>query len=154
MGFLRYWTLSNIPLFVLAAPMLAVMIKSSIWAMGMETNSMPQVQSSSMTVPSAKTESHLLRSLAVPQLLLALLALTTAHVQIITRLSSGYCIWYFWLAALLSNSNTNGSVEKSPGSTPINTRRLRHDGASSLVMYIVIYAVVQAGLFSSFLPPA
>ena len=41
--------------------------------------------------------------LALPQLILAGLALTSYHVQIITRQSSGYPYWYIWLAAQHQN---------------------------------------------------
>ena len=33
MGFLRYWTLSNVPLFLIAAPMLWLLVQSSFMAL-------------------------------------------------------------------------------------------------------------------------
>ena len=39
---------------------------------------------------------NLICILALPQVTLAVLALTSYHVQIINRLSSGYVVWYWW----------------------------------------------------------
>lgn len=126
-GFLRYWTVSNIPLFLLATPMLVVLIRS-----GLE-----QLRSRRFPVADRPSESArllaLLQSAAVAQVLLAVLAATTYHVQIITRISSGYPLWYWWLAAsLIRGEKTGGRV----------------------VMFMVIYAAIQGALFASFLPPA
>jgi phosphatidylinositol glycan class V len=94
-------------------------------------------------------EQSLLRSLAAPQLVLAILALTSYHVQIVTRISSGYCIWYFWLAHSLLVSR-----EESPNPKADKTNCWRLGRPIEMVIYIVLYAAVQGGLFSSFLPPA
>lgn len=149
-GFLRYWTVSNIPLFVLAFPVLMIMIVSSVWVVRMSGNGN---NASGLHKPTRdrpeSLERRLLGSLAAPQLLLAILALTSYHVQIITRISSGYCIWYIWLAHAVI-----GSTENSPMSKVDKSNSWRLVGSTHIVMYIVIYAAVQGGLFSSFLPPA
>jgi GPI mannosyltransferase 2 len=150
-GFFRYWTLSNIPLFVLAFPMLTIMTVSSFWAM--QTKNSPNMSSRSLDPTLGllgRTEKHLLRSLAAPQLLLAILAMTSYHVQIITRISSGYCVWYFWLAYAIMVSTDRSLKLKTDhlkSSTP-------GGWSYHIVIYIVVYAAVQAGFFSSFLPPA
>jgi Gpi18-like mannosyltransferase len=71
--------------------------------------------------------------LALPQLLLAVLALTTYHVQIITRISSGSPLWYIWIAARTRDSPKQASI---------------------ILRWMIIYGLVQATLYSSFLPPA
>ena len=152
MGFLRYWTMSNIPLFVLALPMLAMMVQSSIWAWSggeknlyySERTTTKQAGPSSQLDPDDRAlEFHrLLRCLTLPQLALTLLALTSYHVQIITRLSSGYPVWYWWVAMMVVERNTKPAAEKS--------RNL----AAIISKWMVMYAIVQGGLFSSFLPPA
>ncbi|KAH2388181.1 hypothetical protein KXW97_007157 [Aspergillus fumigatus] len=81
-GFLRYWTVSNIPLFALASPMLAIMTYSALWTLNVESGRLTGA-------------GRLLRSLAAPQLILAALTFSKHHVQIITRMSSGYPVWYF-----------------------------------------------------------
>jgi phosphatidylinositol glycan class V len=78
----------------------------------------------------------------VPQFILALLALTTYHVQIITRISSGYPVWYWWLALMMADH-----YELQLFGQKWNTSRLA-------VRWMVLYAMIQGGLFSSFLPPA
>lgn len=75
----------------------------------------------------------LIRSTAAAQVLLAVLAATTYHVQIITRISSGYPVWHWWLAGRLVQGDKTGS---------------------RIVMFMVIYASIQGALFASFLPPA
>lgn len=79
---------------------------------------------------------------ALPQLLLAVLACTSFHVQIVNRVSSGYPVWYIMLAIAIEVTSaraTNGN-----------------DGTMEqwIVRAMVGYAIVQAGLFASFLPPA
>lgn len=75
------------------------------------------------------------RSMVFTQVLLVGLAITNYHVQIITRLSSGYPAWYWWVAACLRSPKTR-------------------DLGSGLVVFMVMYALIQAVLFASFLPPA
>ena len=99
------------PLFLLAAPMLWLLIRSSFT--GLSAGGLP------------------LR-LALPQLVLAILAITNYHVQIITRLSSGYPWVYIWLAGKICSS-AGGAWE---------------------IKFFVLYGLIQAGLFASFLPPA
>lgn len=97
----------------------------------------PRMFSSSST--KVTSETVLLRdrvtalSLALPQFLLAILALLSYHVQIITRLASGYPVWYIWLAYQTVEGGTR---------------------TSTMIRWMVIYGLVQAGLYASFLPPA
>ncbi|KAI9151935.1 GPI mannosyltransferase 2 [Paramyrothecium foliicola] len=93
-GFLRYWTPGQIPLFILAAPVLVVLVKS-----GMDVIAKP-AQSFTVLQPFQT----LLHTLAASQILLAVLALTSYHVQIISRISSAYPIWYLWLAGCLRDN--------------------------------------------------
>lgn len=81
------------------------------------------------------------RRLAVPQILLALLALTSYHVQIATRISSGYPLWYWWLASKIVARD----------SIKLAGCEVR---ARVIVLWMVMYACLQAGLFAAFLPPA
>lgn len=78
--------------------------------------------------------------LAVPQGLLAVMALTSYHVQIINRISSGYPVWYWWLV----------STAMSSFQDPQKSRRELSVAAQAMVAY----ALIQAVLFGSFLPPA
>jgi phosphatidylinositol glycan class V len=145
-GFLRYWTVSNIPLFLLAAPMLAILTISAYWAMySIQAQTSPKNQAPvAAIVPSGR----LFRSLAFPQLLLAMMALVNHHVQIITRISSGYPIWYIWLAAQIMDANNKTDSIK------MVEKGLSRRTVDAIVKYSVLYALIQGGLFSSFLPPA
>lgn len=146
-GFLRYWTLSNMPLFFLAAPMLLIMAYSSIWGW---TVLMQPAQSSidRKTGVASKDEilrvkmHNVLQILCVIQMMLAVLSLSSYHVQIITRLSSGYPVWYWWLSSAIIN---NGQVERP---------RARWSNPILVVRWMVMYTLIQGGLFSGFLPPA
>lgn len=124
-GFLRYWTLPNLPLFLLAGPMLFVMGKSGkdiLLFSSSRTNQNPDHQ-------------LLVASIVAAQLILVLLAFTSYHVQIITRLSSGYPAWYWWVAACLRRPKTQAL-------------------GRGLVVFAVMYASIQGVSFASFLPPA
>lgn len=134
-GFLKYWTLSNLPLFFLATPLLVCLCLSSsaglqgqLWAAN-PTQVGPQ---------QTRLRQSCLTRLAIPQALLAIMALTSYHVQIINRISSGYPLWYWFLASL--------AWEK----TQTSDSRI----FAVVVRGIVIYGLVQAVLFGSFLPPA
>lgn len=121
-GFLRYWTISNLPLFLLAIPVLTVMLLSSINAF-----------MSSTVYAKPGMPDLLLDRLAAPQFMLAILAITHYHVQIINRLSSGYPWLCIWLAQKICK---------------------RAGYAKVAVTFCVMYATIQTGLFASFLPPA
>ncbi|RAL17107.1 DUF409 domain protein [Aspergillus homomorphus CBS 101889] len=138
-GFLRYWTLSNIPLFGLAAPMLAILMASGSQAL---RGDFRKVAGEMRDSPQARLTDRLLRSLAVPQVVLAVLTFFNHHVQVITRMSSGYPVWYLWLACLLLQARSS----KEDGG--------RNRKANLTVNYMVVYALVQGVLFASFLPPA
>ncbi|KIW35630.1 uncharacterized protein PV07_02315 [Cladophialophora immunda] len=129
-GPFRYWTVSNLPLFILAAPMLSILIYSALDVLRRPQFLIRETPHSPITASAGK---RVLLSLALPQLMLAVLAFTSYHVQIITRLSSGYPLWYMWLATKLEMEPKRASV---------------------VIRWMVIYALVQAGLYASFLPPA
>lgn len=156
-GFLRYWTMSNLPLFLLAGPMLAIMLSSSIWAVrghdipaGNDVpagaaaprdggKGRPALQS---VRPDDDLARRCLRGFGLTQLLLAVLALAVYHVQIITRISSGYVIWYWWLAVL---------VDRDLKPNVVGTKR---SVPQLIIRWMIIYGLVQSCLFGSFLPPA
>ncbi|OCK84956.1 glycosyltransferase family 76 protein [Lepidopterella palustris CBS 459.81] len=156
-GFFRYWSLSNVPLFLIAAPMLWLLFQSGAVALRNPAQSQANAvlshsghgsmaQSSSDVgnrCVSVTGDYSLLRRLAVPQLVLALMALTNFHVQIINRISSGYAIWYLGVAASTLKANQFTSSQKNP------TRIIKW-----AVRWSIVYAIVQGGLFASFLPPA
>ena len=151
-GFLRYWTVSNVPLFILAAPALYILMQSAIWGCSwhrMVDSILSRATKSSRSEEKIKesrstsfTGTNIIRQISIPQAVLTILAFTNFHVQIITRISSGYPVWYWWLAT-----------------TMIEDRDLqifgrRWEPAKVTVRWMVIYAVLQGGLFASFLPPA
>lgn len=137
-GLFRYFTLANVPLFLLAAPMLVIMVVSGTWALGFKTPTLNYSQTkkkSSSDQEIGASNVSILRNLAVSQLLLTLLTFTTAHVQIITRISSAYPVWVWYLSI--------PSGEGAPSSLAKNT-----------VVFMIMYGITQGALFSSFLPPA
>jgi len=85
------------------------------------------------------TRSALVISMAAAQVLLAVLAITTYHVQIITRIASGYAVWYWWTASCLLDNGADGKRQGLGG---------------RIVTFFVMYAAIQGVLFASFLPPA
>lgn len=89
-----------------------------------------------------KPDEGALVRLALPQLTLAFLALFVYNVQIITRLSSGYPLWYIWVAERIVFPVESASQEKS------------FMRSNMVFRFMIMYAIIQGGLFASFLPPA
>ena len=141
-GLFRYWTASNLPLFLLAMPCLWMLLVSSAWACTYHTSSTFTVLKNSITVANLDKDS--LIRLAMPQVVLALAAFISYHVQIINRLSSGYPLWYIWLASVIAE----------PAKQPRDSLIRRGGTPQLIVRSMAIYAIVQGGLFASFLPPA
>ena len=83
-----------------------------------------------------------LPELALPQLVLAVTAAISFHVQIVNRISSGYPIWYLTVATWLLD---RGSRRPSG---------VRFDHSQIAVRSMVMYAMVQGILYANFLPPA
>lgn len=145
-GFLSYWTTSNLPLFILATPMLFILFRSGISAL--QGCSSSEISGDKRNRENIEVSSPLrinqaiARRFATPQIVLAALTLTSYHVQIITRLSSGYPVWYWWLASLILEDRKTSLMGRKWSTAFVISR------------WMVIYAIVQGGLFASFLPPA
>ncbi|KAF2724816.1 glycosyltransferase family 76 protein [Polychaeton citri CBS 116435] len=133
-GFLRYWTLNNLPLFFLALPMLMLLSLSD-----REANAAIRVFRTTLT------------RFAVPQLMLAVMALTSFHVQIINRISSGYPLWYL-LVAVTVHAASGPTTRHGSGWSVLG--KFGRTQAEWLARGIIVYALVQAGLYANFLPPA
>jgi len=86
-----------------------------------------------------ESESGVLPQLALPQIVLAAAAITSFHVQVINRLSSGYPIWYLAVAdRVVTESSTKHEKKLSQW----------------IIRGMVLYAMTQGMLFACFLPPA
>ena len=126
--------------------MLFILLRSGIWALQGYSNSETSGDKGNRenidVSPPLRIDQAIARRFATPQITLAGLALTNYHVQIITRLSSGYPVWYWWLASLILEDQ--------------KTTLMGRNWSIALVIsrWMVIYAIVQGGLFASFLPPA
>jgi phosphatidylinositol glycan class V len=116
--------------------MFAILVTSGYWALNITPDQLDQEPDK--TTGRAKSirgpELQVIRNLAVSQLMLVILTATTAHVQIITRISSAYPVW-LWYAA-------TSCWEGKPWLV------------GSIVKFMVVYSIIQGGLFASFLPPA
>ncbi|EWC45205.1 hypothetical protein DRE_06093 [Drechslerella stenobrocha 248] len=154
-GFLKYWTPGNIPLFLLAVPMLFVLLRTTSDIFATLTPATNRLYS----LPLVQTNRDLLFRLSVPQLLLATLAITNYHVQIITRLSSGLPIWYIvTAAALVQTAETQypgpGDVASESGKTAPETSSSVASWHRPAIRFFLGYQIVQAILYGGFLPPA
>lgn len=149
-GFMKYWTLNNLPLFLLAAPMLAMLLWAGylgfLRADHLAVLAISGEGKKHDDFDDTKIFTSVLARLAVPQLVLAVLAATSFHVQIINRISSGYAVWYIVLAIAIQAD----SEER----TRLLGRHLEDGTLKWLVRAMVMYAMVQGGLFACFLPPA
>ncbi|UPX15343.1 ER membrane glycoprotein subunit of the GPI transamidase complex-like protein [Ascochyta rabiei] len=139
-GLFRYWTMSNLPLFLLALPMLWLLVYSSVTTLrsgyAQPLHGRPTVPHASDTLESkhAPLVTCELPELALPQLVLAFAAATSFHVQIINRIASGYPIWYLTVAVWLVEDRSN----KGQWATRA----------------MIMYSMIQGMLFANFLPPA
>lgn len=127
--------------------MLLILLRSGIWAWLGCSSSVTSIdkgnlESINVVSPPLRIDHAIARRFATPQIALAALALTSYHVQIITRLSSGYPVWYWWVASLVLED----------GKTSLMGRKW--STAFVISRWMVMYAMVQGGLFASFLPPA
>lgn len=147
-GFLAYWTPNNIPLFLLAAPMLAVLMITAVAVLLEPQDLLTRIKGSaeSSTEGQRKLFTHVLRQLAVPQIILAVMAVTSFHVQIINRISSGCVLWYVVLAILMDGQS---------GTSRSGLLGVLEGGRTELAVKVMVaYAIVQGGLYAAFLPPA
>jgi phosphatidylinositol glycan class V len=159
-GFLRYWTLNNLPLFLLAGPMLVIMLCTGYIGL-FKSRVAASACSRSQNVKGLQFEetvfSHVTPRLALPQLILAATAATSFHVQIINRISSGYPVWYILLAIAMSTSSTGWGKPTAQKRIPTSAKSgllLQQKHLGWIVRGMVMYAIVQGGLYASFLPPA
>lgn len=111
--------------------------KSALWAL--QAPSALRVPSEDQT-PSSLSPGSMLFRLAVPQGLLAALALTSYHVQIVNRISSGYPVWYWYLVCI--------------GLEGLQDPRKNYRGLDFAAQAMIAYALIQGVLYGSFLPPA
>lgn len=95
-----------------------------------------------------------MRYFALPQALLAVLALTNFHVQIINRISSGYPIWYIVIAMAITQTSNGSATGDQSVLGKVMTRFERSAVQKGIFRAMVLYALVQGALYASFLPPA
>ncbi|KAF2849981.1 glycosyltransferase family 76 protein [Plenodomus tracheiphilus IPT5] len=146
-GLFRYWTISNLPLFVLAAPVLWLLLESSVATLrtGLEVLQRQSHVSKAGRDATQKVPRFAviaLPELALPQLILAVAAITSFHVQIVNRIASGYPTWYVAIAQML----VNGSATPSSGEATMK--------GQWIVRGMIMYTLVQGMLYANFLPPA
>ncbi|KAG9386627.1 GPI mannosyltransferase 2 [Pyrenophora tritici-repentis] len=146
-GLFRYWTVSNLPLFILAAPVMWLLLVSSATILRSAVQSplhgrlAPQASATSNPRNEISTICKM-PELALPQLLLAITAVTSFHIQIVNRIASGYPMWYLVIAQWLVDSQSTGRTEKpSPK-------------AQWIIRGFIVYSLVQGMLYANFLPPA
>jgi phosphatidylinositol glycan class V len=146
-GLFRYWTLPNFPLFVIAAPMLWLLLASSVTVL--RTNIQPQLHGRPVPERGATADptdasdvAHYVPELALPQLVLAVAAITSFHVQIVNRLASGYPTWYMIVATWLIND-----------CKALRNQKTRQE-SQWVIRGMLTYAIAQGMLFANFLPPA
>lgn len=113
------------------------MAKSSVWAL--RAPSTLRSRAGNQAASPLSPGSMLFR-LAVPQGLLAIMAIMSYHVQIVNRISSGYPVWYWYLVSI--------------GMECLQDSRKNHRSLALAAQAMVAYALIQGVLYGSFLPPA
>ena len=159
-GFLRYWTINNLPLFLLAGPMLVIMLYTGyigLFRSGLAASACSRSQNAKDAQLEEKVFNHVMPRLALPQLILAATAATSFHVQIVNRISSGYPVWYILLAIAICTASTDLDTSMGQKQGPTNAKSatiLPQKHLGYIVRGMAMYAIVQGGLYASFLPPA
>ena len=124
----------------MAAPMLVILVRSSMEYLyhHRPVSSEPRGKANPSPMKDVDLLFGTIPQLAVPQLVLALIAATNFHVQVINRLASGYPLWYLSMARWLI-------MGSQPQENQISQWVCRG---------LIMYAMVQGALFANFLPPA
>lgn len=146
-GLFRYWTASNLPLFLLAAPILWLLFSSGVTVLRnciqRPLHGRPVPRDGETSNPrNGSPVICKLPELALPQLLLAVTATTSFHIQIVNRIASGYPVWYLAIATWL--------VERKTRYSALNTSQQDQ----WIVRGTIVYALAQGMLYANFLPPA
>ncbi|KAG5439050.1 hypothetical protein PCANB_002383 [Pneumocystis canis] len=134
-GPFRYFTVSQIPNFILASPAVYISIKSGVYYFSKNRNQFQEV-------------TWKLNPYYIAQLFLTIMCVCVMHVQIFTRMISCLPGIYWWLANCLLNDQLYSDSDK----TSLN-KRVRKKSLYWVKIW-VSYELVQAVLFGAFLPPA
>ncbi|KAI8929928.1 GPI mannosyltransferase 2 [Entophlyctis helioformis] len=173
-GLFKYYTLQQLPNFVLAAPIAAISMAgivayarsytSAFLSLGFVSNGkhdkpqMPSIRKPTAAPPG--TPALQLTPSSLPPPLAALpfiylwtgmlvICLSSMHVQVIIRFFTSVPPLYWYLASLLTpHPPTSSSIGLSPALPLQASSRL------GLMIYLVVYPLVGAILFANFLPPA
>ncbi|KAM3161149.1 GPI mannosyltransferase 2 [Lachancea thermotolerans] len=124
-GFLRYWTLNNIPNFLIALPNFVVMWFSTVYF--------------SIQYPCSN-----LKPLILLTKVFLIVLLLFAHVQIINRISS-FIPLHLWYIADRLNKSAVTSKEDTKGDDKL---------VKFYILWLIFWIPAQTALFASFLPPA
>ena len=164
---------------MLAVPMVAIMLSTGWLALRRAhyvakacASNAPKEQESQELKSNTNVFIYVLPFFALPQLILAILATTTFHVQIINRISSGYPVWYIVLAiAIFSVRDSLSARERSSHVPSVDSKKAGNAGFGNrkdatypetgssrpfcpfkssplqwIVRGMVMYAIVQGGI--------
>jgi phosphatidylinositol glycan class V len=157
----RYWTISQIPNFLLATPILTLAFASVTWffvaidqAARPESKIFHALSDLTLSLSMALT----LLPYAIHALVLSLILLTAAHVQIALRVLPAATPWISWAGAALiiqSAKHKNIVVEKSRslGASP-NGGSWWPFLSDLWIGWSVVWLLVSSVLWLAFLPPA
>lgn len=128
-GFLKYFTLGNIPLFLIAMPQLLVLILSLIRFKACKK----------------------IRGEWLVCFVYTFLQFTTMHVQIVNRVSTCTFLHIWFLSSLLYQDAFNGNANANKKKQNfLFSQRFAH----WMILFWMVWVIVQAGLYAVFLPPA
>lgn len=136
-GFLNYWTLSNIPNFLIAVPQFLILIKSvQYFQLKIRKNN--------------QNGKHTIMPLIIITILFMLVILSVAHVQIINRVSTFIPLHLWYISEVILSHNllsSNKILEKSNNKFDFLLIKL-------YLGWLFFWIPIQTILFGLFLPPA
>lgn len=142
-GFLNYWTLGNIPNFLLALPQFLILIKS--------------IQYFNFNKLNRKNLQYTILPLNVITFFFLFIILFIAHVQIINRVATFIPLHLWYIAELITSQKLSSTIcQAKEGNRIIETKHNKIDRimVKFYLGWLFFWTPIQTVLFGLFLPPA
>lgn len=162
-GFLRYWTLAQIPNFLLASPVILISIHGIYLSFSSQLLSKKIKSNATDDKDLFKSKSRFLQNarltpFAIVHLITTCILIFASHTQIILRVSSGNPFVWWTIAAVAFKEDhetppSESTGQASKGVPPTSRFRLTMLGRY-WIRWVIVWGGVSIILLSGFYPPA
>lgn len=144
-GFLKYWTLNNIPNFIIAIPQFIILLKS--------------IHHFIINLHNSPNRCNTIIPLVAITIIFLFIILFLAHVQIINRVSSFIPLHLWYISETLISAKTNNQISHYKKSPNLNANGVNFNNTKMIWVKLYLgclffWVSVQTVLFGLFLPPA